>query len=735
MQLFSLTHSFRFLNSSFYTLLFIGCISVPSYGQSESEIKKIAEASFQEGAYQKALTYYLKLYETQSKSVKIQYRLGLCYFQLTDFEKALSYFRPYLQYRKHDDEALFYTAHALHHVGKFDDALRFYKLYLKATDYEAVNRSEVKRLLLQCVSAQKLQNKQSQAIVVTLGTVLNSPYDDYLPLHHPSQPDYLYFSSNRPGSLPHLKGNRSLDIWTSALRQGNWQQPELGSLRYNSDKDELLLAFPDNGYQILYYRGTSLEEGKGQIDNFNDGDKEALQVDFAPLSLQGTWNGDYYFFSDSLVLFASKRPHNYGGIDLYYAVRRSNGQWSEAINMGAEINGPNDERSPFLAKDGRSLYFSSNPPKSIGGFDVYKSVFSDSQRVWQEPYNLGAPINSVGDDIFFRPEKDGLKGYISSKRNGGAGGLDMYSVYFRQYLPEQLFSSNLPSFADLFFQNKASIVFTDENSQNELIKSLTKFEQGNNETAKQSFSLNTIFYDGNSGAFSTGSERTINSLKRLLTQYKDITILLTVHTDDQSPLVSNLFLSVQQGEALAVELIKEGIHANRILLRGCAQNYPIAQNYSFDGSPNKTGRQLNRRIDIDIYNANQLPIKIENNRPMVSSVMIDTMAENYSQRLEGLCYKVQLLTTPTLYTHPMLEQMKDAGTEKIPMNPSVSYCIGMSKNFEAILSILDTAHEMGFEQAKIVPYINGLPIGNAEAQSLYSSFPDLEKYLEYEGNR
>ena len=738
MKLFRLTLNLRMLlQLSFYTILFIVLPMEVSNAQSQSEIKKTAEAAFAEAAYSKALNYYLKLSKKQAKSPNVQYRLGRCYFELTDFEKALSYFRPYLLNKRHDDEALYYTASALHYSGNYKDALRFYKLYLRVIDTEAPNRAAVKLLLLQCNAAQKLSNHQSQAIVVTLGKTLNSAYKEYLPTHHPDFKEQLFFSSNRPGAAPRKDGQRSTDIWVSAMDQGNWQAPELVQPRYNSAEDEILLAFPDSGYQILYFRGPNLDQGKGQIDNYKDGSSEALQVDFAPLSIQGKWNGDYYLFSDSLVIFSSERPNNYGGKDLYYALRRSDGEWSEAINMGPEINSRFDERSPFLAVDGRSLFFSANHPNSMGGYDVYKSVFSDSLRQWQKPINIGIPINSEGDDLFFRLEKDGLRGYISSIRNGGEGGSDMYSVYFRKYLQEQFTFSNPPDFADVLFQNKAPIVFNNATREEEIIN---KFSKADNNSPKetsaiQSFVMSSIFYDGVSGQFASGSDKTINSLKSLLTQYKDIRLVLTVHTDDVSPLPSNLFLAVQQGEKLAAELLKDGISPNRILLRGCAQNYPIARNYSFDGSPNTTGQKLNRRIDIDIYNANQLPIRIENNRPMVSSVMIDTMAENYSQRLEGLCYKVHLLNTPTLYTHQMLEKMKDPSTEKKPGNPSVSYSIGLAKNFVSILSILETAKEMGFGQAKIVPYINGFPINDEEVQSLFVSYPDLENYLEYVGNR
>jgi hypothetical protein len=109
--------------------------------------------------------------------------------------------------------------------------------------------------------------------------------------------------------------------------------------------------------------------------------------------------------------------------------------------------------------------------------------------------------------------------------------------------------------------------------------------------------------------------------------------------------------------------------------------------------------------------------------------MKDTLADNYNQRLQGLSYKVQLVNTPTLYVHPVLDQIRDVAAEKIPMTPDITYCIGMAKNFDAILLVYETAIEMGFAGAKIVPYIDGFPIDKETAKLLQEEYVDLKKYL------
>jgi len=206
-------------------------------------------------------------------------------------------------------------------------------------------------------------------------------------------------------------------------------------------------------------------------------------------------------------------------------------------------------------------------------------------------------------------------------------------------------------------------------------------------------------------------------------------VLLTVHSDDAQTLNSSIFLSVQQAEQAADGLVKKGIAAQRILLRGCAGQYPEAKNKRFDGSPDLVGRRLNNRLDIDIYNLKNFSTHIETKRQMISSVIKDTLADNYNQLLQGLSYKVQLVNTPTLYVHPVLDQIRDVAAEKIPMTPNITYCIGMAKNFDAILLVYETAIEMGFAQAKIVPYIDGFPIEKEAARLLVNEYEDLKKYL------
>ncbi len=129
------------------------------------------------------------------------------------------------------------------------------------------------------------------------------------------------------------------------------------------------------------------------------------------------------------VYFTSDSEKGFGGSDIYMRVKQPSGDWGKPENLGPRINTPFDEEAPFVTTDGKTLYFSSKGLPGYGGFDIYKSVFEDGK--WSVPENLGQPINSPADDIFYvTSETDDATAYFSSSRKGRFGGMDIYKIYF-----------------------------------------------------------------------------------------------------------------------------------------------------------------------------------------------------------------------------------------------------------------------------------------------------------------
>ena len=131
------------------------------------------------------------------------------------------------------------------------------------------------------------------------------------------------------------------------------------------------------------------------------------------------------------IYFTSDRPGGFGGRDLYRIRRLPNGQWSLPLNLGPNVNTPYDEDAPFMHSDGTTLFFSSNGHNTMGGYDIFKTVLTDyDMNGWAVPENMGYPLNTVNDDIYFCLSEDGRTGYFSSERAEGMGMQDIYQVTF-----------------------------------------------------------------------------------------------------------------------------------------------------------------------------------------------------------------------------------------------------------------------------------------------------------------
>jgi Tol biopolymer transport system component len=127
------------------------------------------------------------------------------------------------------------------------------------------------------------------------------------------------------------------------------------------------------------------------------------------------------------IIFASDRPGGFGGLDLYVSLK-VNGDWGTAVNLGPEINTQFNEDRPFLINNGKTIFFSSQGHENIGGYDLFRSDLQ-SNSLWSKPKNLGYPINTPDDNIFFMPVGDGKVGYYSVfKESGGLGKEDIYKI-------------------------------------------------------------------------------------------------------------------------------------------------------------------------------------------------------------------------------------------------------------------------------------------------------------------
>jgi len=176
----------------------------------------------------------------------------------------------------------------------------------------------------------------------------------------------------------------------------------------------------------IFRTAPNLIQGNILVSSFIDGKwTEPKQIDLPIFNESGTVTSLSISQDLSTVYFSANIEGGYGGKDIYRITLMPDSSWSRPMNLGPTINTPYDEESPFIHPDGVTLYFSSQGHKNMGGYDVFRSI-KDENGNWSAPENLGYPLNSVMDELYFISTFDGKTFYLSSNREDGNGGMDLY---------------------------------------------------------------------------------------------------------------------------------------------------------------------------------------------------------------------------------------------------------------------------------------------------------------------
>jgi hypothetical protein len=192
-----------------------------------------------------------------------------------------------------------------------------------------------------------------------------------------------------------------------------------------------------------------------------------------PEKLPETINSEYKESSASLspdgntLYFTSNRPGGFGGMDIYISRKLPNGKWGQAQNIGKPINTEYDEESPFIHYDGTTLFYSSNGQENMGGYDILFTM--NEGNSWMKPSNIGYPINTTDDDVFYMPTPDGKRAYYASIKKDGYGGSDIYLITLPDIEEKALtvFSGKV-MLRDGTIPNDVVITVTDANTDEEI---------------------------------------------------------------------------------------------------------------------------------------------------------------------------------------------------------------------------------------------------------------------------
>ena len=453
-------------------------------------------------------------------------------------------------------ETWLYLGRIFHDRNEFLKATEYYKAFLKTLSSDDPNRNVIRDEIRRCSNGLQWQFRAPMAIVENLGPQVNTPYDEFGPLTSPNATDRLYFSSARPGcsggqrnrygAQDDIFGRFTCDIFSAQLVSGQWKNPTGMSYLINTPKHEIALDFAPSGRAMYYFKGSQFSDGQIFVDTFRAGGNNVLSTDplLSPIDAVAGMSAPH-FVSDTLILFPSSRPGGYGGLDLYRTVYK-NGRWTAPQNLGPEVNSAFDETTPFLARDGRSLYYSTNNPNlSIGGFDILKSVFNSNAGKWSTSANLGVPINSSRDETHFRLSRDGYTAFFASSRKDGLGERDLYAAYFFDFLPE------MSALAEVKKAEPASTAFS-------------SVRGGNSPT----LIIQPLFFDKEEEALSPNTATQLDLVAQMLLQSPKSQLVLTGYSQVELAVSSRLFSGIKAAKVIADYLLKRGVSPTSLRVRG-----------------------------------------------------------------------------------------------------------------------------------------------------------------------
>jgi tetratricopeptide (TPR) repeat protein len=413
-----------------YYFLLIVLAAHTLYGQSAADRNewKRGLAYLQIGEYYNAIKSFKNVTHSKYFEGRAFVKIGDCYRQLRDFKKALQSYETAMKKGAVSDSLLNSYGEVLKGVERYDDAKKsFSKIRNEKKDAFGVQQK-----IASCDSSAKWKSNPGAFRIENLRGI-NSEYSEISPAEFH---DKIVFSSNREGTIIKDKSNQTgqpyYNLWKASRdADGNFKGVLPFSAKVNSGYHDFAPSFTEN-YDTVYF--TRSFAGKN--------DKASRLKLYCAENQKVGWSQAYRFVlndsacsyacpfidkDEKLFFFSSDMPDGYGGSDLYVCLKVDS-LWTDPINLGPEINTAGNEFYPCFRND--RLYFSSDGHTGMGGFDIFSVTYSNGK--WKNLKNAGYPLNTGADDYALSLSVDKTVGYFTSNRSGGEGSNDIYKVILEE---------------------------------------------------------------------------------------------------------------------------------------------------------------------------------------------------------------------------------------------------------------------------------------------------------------
>ncbi len=391
--------------------------------KTSSEAFDLAKSYYEKEQYKEALSGFEALLQMDPENANLNFLAGHCIWMVSDhpmeaqplLEKAVkstsSDYSNTLKERKAPLRSFQILGDLYYDDYRFDDAANLYKLYKNYLDVkkEKAEVDQLSRKIDACSFAKVLLNSPLKVTLTEIPFTNVISYMDF-GAYLCEKGNCLYFSRRRQG-ISEPNGNS--DIFYMYNTDGIWSRPVRMPF-INSDADDNICWVSADGNRILFSsdRGGNFDlylterTGKSQ---WKEPEPLGMTINDKSSELAGWMSED-----GKWIVFSSDRKGGMGGWDLYSSTKGEQGLWSSPQNLGIKVNTPGDEETPFFDPETKRLYFSTNGRDGIGGYDVYYSI-QQTGNTWSDPKNAGYPVNTTGDDVFYRKSTSGRPDHLVSR--------------------------------------------------------------------------------------------------------------------------------------------------------------------------------------------------------------------------------------------------------------------------------------------------------------------------------
>ncbi|MBL7111503.1 MAG: PD40 domain-containing protein [Bacteroidales bacterium] len=391
-------------------IFFLSIFSFSAFSQLITDPEELfteGEFFFLAEDYREAIFYYLQLVEKYPDNANFNYKAGMTYLQIPGQEHfAIPYLEKAvtstsLKYKKRSfgetrapHHAYFYLGNAYRFNNELDKALSTYDIFATSEDFEGnYNITMVETEVKACERAKIIKDVPLNIRSTKLPEPINTKTNNYNPVLTPDGQTMVFVTQLAFYDAIHL----------TRKENGYWTEPEVLNPQVGSDGDMYPTSISADGTELFLVKRT---------ENNNDIYVSNLGTDFwsRAVPLNENINSNYHethasLSSDGKILyFTSARRGGYGNLDIYQSQRAGANNWNVPVNLGSIINTEFNEETPFISKDGSRLYFSSEGHFNMGGYDIFYA--ERNNKGWSDPVNIGFPINTTGNNLFYFPVDD-----------------------------------------------------------------------------------------------------------------------------------------------------------------------------------------------------------------------------------------------------------------------------------------------------------------------------------------